>query len=243
MSQSLTPFALLLALLAPQVPATSHAGPPGNARRAQAARPQAKLAVQLTAKNAAAVPGETRTVEATLVTTNGQPVAGKLVRFTLSGPNGVNNLLMGSATTNAQGKAAFGWSVPELSQAAYTMTARFAGDNTTVAATDTANFAMIKGITQIVLSNLVWGALDAHGGGNYGVVFVEVKRKSDGKRLAKPITMTVNGQTWVVNNGSNPSTSVSIVLPSNTNHWNVKAQFAGDGANQATMAERSYTHN
>ncbi|MCB9544310.1 MAG: Ig-like domain repeat protein [Myxococcales bacterium] len=229
-----TRIALALALLAP---ALAQAAPVRAGRTAQAAR----VAVRLTAKNAAAVPGETRTLEATLVTSaTGRPVAGKPVSFKLKVGNQI--LALGTGTTNAQGKATVSWKATEINQGAYTLTARFAGDAQTTAAADDANFAMIKGITNLSLGNLIWGPLDAHGGGDFGVVFVELRRQADGQRLAKPITMTVNGQTWQVNHGSNPSTTVSIVLPSNTNRWTVKAQYFGDGANQASSVERTYSH-
>ncbi|MEZ4463987.1 MAG: Ig-like domain repeat protein [bacterium] len=203
--------------------------------------PAAKMVVQIQAKNTAAVPGETRTVEATLTSQAGQGVPGKVVVFTFQGPNGT--LAMGTGTTNASGRATVQWAPPELAQGAYTFRARFAGDATTLSATDQANFGIIKGITKLTLSDLIWGPLDAHGGPSFGVVMVRLERQADHKALAKPITMTVNGNTWVVNNGSNPTTSIQIALPSNTHQWNVKAQFMGDAANQASMAQRAYSHN
>jgi len=215
-------------------------------------RPQAKpvkpieikKVAKLDAKNAAAVPGETRKLEATL-TAGQSPIAGKTVQFKLQGKNdGPSvNINIGSAVTNAQGKATIDWKVPELAQAAYALKASFAGDDDTGAASDEASFAAVKGITKFDV-DYSYGALDAHGGPHFGTLLVALRRKSDDKALTKTFKVTINeGQsTEAIKDYTTTNGFVTVLLPTQTNTWKVKIQFFGDAANQATQHDKTYSH-
>jgi hypothetical protein len=213
--------------------------------RARPTKPvEIKKVATLEAKNAAAVPGETRTVEATLKA--GQnPIAGKTVYFQLrgkdDGPSASFN--MGSAVTNAQGKATLAWKVPELAQAAYALKVRFAGDDDTGAASDEANFAVVKAITKFDV-DYSYGALDAHGGPHFGTLLIALRRQSDDKALTKTFKVTINeGQsTEAIKDYTTTSGFVTVLLPTQTNTWKVKIQFFGDAANQATEHNKTYSH-
>jgi hypothetical protein len=219
--------------------------PTTNQPQARPAKPvEIKKVATLEAKNAAAVPGETRTVEATLKA--GQnPIAGKRVYFQLKGkddgPSASFN--MGSAVTNAQGKATLAWKVPELAQAGYALKARFAGDDDTGAASDEANFAIFKGITKFDV-DYSYGALDAHGGPHFGTLLIALRRQSDNKALTKTFKVTINEgeSTEAIKDYTTTSGFVTVLLPTQTNTWKVKIQFFGDAANQATEHKKTYSH-
>jgi hypothetical protein len=239
---------VLTPILAPIHPSAAapavEAAPERKVMPVPAGRREIKKIAKMTAKNAAAVPGETRNVEATLTSPNGEtPIAGKPVSFRFEGKNGGGGanvvINLGSATTNAQGKATVAWKVPELGQAPYTLKASFAGDDDTAAAADEANFGIIKGITKFD-ATFNYGALDSHGGPHFGTLMVYLRRQSDNATLDKTFHFTVNGspRDYTLQNGN----FVSIVLPSGTNTWNVKLVFDGDAANQATMLEKTYNH-
>lgn len=248
MSKSTLCLATLTAALFLAPTGTSEAAPsvaPVNDRKVERVQPPAvRVAAKLEAKNAAAVPGETRNVEATL-TQGANGVAGKTVTFKLEGKNGsVANINIGSGVTNAQGKATVAWKVPELPQAAYALKASFAGDDGINAASDEANFGMIKGITKFDVS-YSYGALDAHGGGNFPTLLIQLRRQSDNDALEnKTVKLIVNEgqpsqmiQTYSTGNYG----QATALLPSSVTSWKVKLQFMGDGANQSTAFEKTYS--
>lgn len=200
-----------------------------------------KVRPTLAVKSAAAVPGETRTLEATLM--QGQtPVAGKPVAFRLEGKNGTSapggSIAAGSGVTNAQGVATTAFKVPELAQGAYRLVATFAGDDAMMGATDDGNFGVIKVITEFDMGDLIWGTYKNEPGPPMGSVMISLRRKSDSAVLSKRFWVTVNGQRWQVGGGS--SSFVMLPLPSSATTWNVKVEFEGDDANQATAAQRTY---
>lgn len=206
--------------------------------------PTIKRITKLVAKNAAAMPGERRSVEATL--TSGQsPLAGKSVRFKVRGKDDGPNIsiVLGTAVTNAQGKATLEWDVPELAQAGYSLVATFAGDDDTRAASDEANFAMFKAHTTFDVA-YNYGALDAHGGPHFGTLLIALRRDSDDEALTKTFKVTINeGQaTEAIKDYTTTNGFVTVLLPSQTNTWKVKLQFFGDTANQATQHEKTYSH-
>lgn len=241
--RALPTLALAATLLATS---TASAAPGVSATPAPtaAAKPRvtARQVTKLEAKNAAAVPGETRTLEATL-TTAGKPVAGKTVRFRIEGKDGTSvpggAIEAGSAVTGEDGKAKLAFAVPELAQGAYRLKAIFAGDTQAMSSNDDANFGLIKGITKLELGDLIWGTYKNEPGSPTGTVMVRLSRASDGKALAKPVSVTVNGKTWTI--GGPGSLIMMLPLPTNATSWTVKAQFEGDDANQASSAERSYS--
>lgn len=203
-----------------------------------------KRITKLEAKNAAAVPGERRNVEATL-TAGQSPLAGKTVRFKIRGKAGGPNvgIILGTAVTNAQGKATLEWEVPELVQAGYTLAATFAGDDDTRAASDEANFAIFKGLTEFDV-DYNYGALDAHGGPHFGTLLIALRRKSDDAALTKTFKVTINEglPTEAIKDYTTTNGFVTVLLPSDTNTWKVKLQFFGDAANQATQHDETYSH-
>lgn len=218
---------------------------PANPPKAKPAKPiEIKKFAKLEARNAAAVPGETRKVEATL-TAGQSPIAGKTVRFKVEGKNDGPNIaiVIGTAVTNAQGKATIEWKVPELAQAGYALKATFAGDDDTRAAADEANFAIIKGITKFDV-DYSYGALDSHGGPHFGTLLVALRRQSDDQALTKTFKVTINeGQsTEAIKDYTTTNGFVTVLLPSQTNTWKVKIQFFGDAANQATQHDKTYSH-
>lgn len=215
---------------------------PTVVRAPAAMKPISKLEV----KNAAAVPGEKRTLEATL-TAGANPLAGKVVTFRIEGKDGTTvpggGIDCGSDTTDATGKAKLQFTLPELAQGAYRLKARFAGDDAATASSDEGNLGMIKGITRFEMSDLIWGTYKNEPGPKSGSLIIKLIRQADGTALSKSFKITVNGQTWQVG-GSSVGGVVAIPLTQPTqagNTWNVKVQFEGDPANQASAAERTYT--
>ena len=248
-ARSMKLHGLALALVVPAMMLLSpngHAAPAiGTAPPTPTARPTPKVLRfgKLSLKNAAAVPGEKRTFEARFTLGSGDtPLVGKSIAFRIEGKDGTNvpggAIEAGSATTDATGTARLPFDLPELAQGAYRLTARFSADDDTAAATAESNLGMIKGITKIELSDLSWGNYKNETGAPFGTIFITLRRASDGKALAKKITMTVNGRTWEIG-GSSPTMSIPVTAPPST--WNVKAQFMGDDANQAVEVQRTYT--
>lgn len=248
--RAISPALGLLATVFLLTPTASEAAPthmpaPTDRPQARPTKPvEIKKFATIEAKNAAAMPGETRNVEATLKA--GQnPIAGKRVYFRFEGkgdgPSASFNI--GSAVTNAQGKATVAWKVPELAQAAYALKARFAGDDDTGAASDEANFAVFKAATEFDV-DYNYGAIDSHGGPHYGTLLIALRRQSDDKALTKTFKVTVNAgeSTEAIKDYTATSGFVTVVLPTQTNTWKVKIQFFGDAANQATQHEKTYSH-
>jgi hypothetical protein len=218
---------------------------PADRPQAKPTKPiEIKKIAKLEAKNAAAVPGETRKLEATL-TAGQSPIAGKRVYFRLQGKNDGPSvdINIGSAVTNAQGKASLEWKVPELAQAAYALKTTFAGDDDTRAASDDANFAAFKGITKFDVS-YNYGALDAHGGPHFGTLLIALRRESDDEALTKTFKVTINeGQsTEAIKDYTTTSGFVTVLLPTQTNTWKVKIQFFGDATYQAVQHDKTYSH-
>ncbi len=224
--------------------AQPHVQAPRDRPQAKPAKPvEIKKLAKLEAKNAAAVPGETRNVEATLAV-GASPIAGKTVHFEFKGKNDGPSASfdIGSAVTNAQGKATIAWKVPEVAQAAYALKATFAGDDDTRAASDEANFAVVKGITKFDV-DYNYGALDAHGGPHFGTLLIALRRQSDDAALTKTFKVTINeGQsTQTIKDYTTTNGFVTVLLPTQTNTWKVKIQFFGDAANQATEYQKTYS--
>lgn len=193
---------------------------------------------KLKLENAAGLPGETKTLKATL-TTGGNPLTNKSVKFAIK--TGGGDVVCGTDATDRGGVAKVQCKLPELNQGNYTMVASFAGDAHTFPSKDEANLLMIKSITKIELSNLIWGTYKNEKGPPYGTYMIKLIRTSDGTALAKPMEITLNGSTHTVNHGSNPSAVVQMALTGN-GPWSVSVQFNGDGANAATSASKTYHH-
>lgn len=207
-------------------------------------RPAVKPASKVEAVNVAAVPGETKTLQATL-SIGGAPAANKSVSFRIEGKDGTQvpggGIECGSAVTDANGKAKLSFAMPELAQGAYKLKARFAGDDGALASTDDANLGMFKGITNFELGDLIWGTYKNEPGPKTGSIIIKLVRKADGKALNKPFKITVNGQTWSVGGSSSTSSGVFMIpLTQAGSSWNVKVQFDGDDANLAMSGERTY---
>lgn len=187
------------------------------------------------------MPGEKRTYEAVLKTKAGAPIANKKVSFRIEGKNGTTvpngAVAMGSANTDAQGRAHLNFSCPELAQGNYALKATFAGDDQWAADTAEGNLLVVKATTKIELSDLVWGTYKNEPGSPWGSINIILRRTSDNQAIAKPLVITVNGQTWTL---SGNSLVHFVPLPTGASTWNVKVQFEGDAANIATAAERTY---
>lgn len=212
---------------------------PGGGVRPQL--PNLKVMSGISAKNVAGVPGEKKNFEATLVQkSSNNPLAGKSVKFTLNGKDGTSvpggTLVIGSATTDASGKAVLQYAVPEVFQGNYVITASFAGDDGAFAANDQANLLVVKGITNIDLGNLIWGTYKNEPGSPYGTIIFNLKRTVDGRAVERPLQITVNGQTWTLQ----PSTVHSIALPQNATAWNVKVTWQGDGVYQPFEVNKTF---
>lgn len=203
-----------------------------------------KTVSELTMKNVGTVPGEKRTYEAVLKTKAGDaPLANKKVTFRIEGKNGstVPNgaIVMGEDMTDAQGRARIEFAMPELAQANYALKAAFAGDEDTAGDKVEANLIVVKAVTKIELSNLMWGTYKNEPGAPYGTIGIKLVRQSDQKTLAKPLKITVNGQSWTLS-GSGGGYHQVVLQPMNANSWNVKLVFEGDDYAIATSAERTY---
>ena len=234
------PAALMIFGSAAAAPAIGTARP---APTAKPAPPKVLRMGKLAVKNTAAVPGERRTFEARFTAGSGDvPIAGKNIAFRIEGKNGTTvpggAIDAGSATTDTTGIAKLPFVLPELAQGAYRVTARFAADEDTAAASAEGNLGMVKGLTKIELSDLTWGNYKNETGAPFGTIFITLRRASDNGTLAKPIEMTVNGKTWTIG-GSSSVMSIPVTAPPTT--WNVRARFMGDDANQAAEAQRTYT--
>lgn len=235
-------FGASLALFA----GVGHAAPPVVAQPTaqptmQPNLPKPRKIVKMTTQATAAVAGETRNVKAKLTMPNGDGVSGKNVSFKFSGqkPNGQTVLIvLGSDATNSQGEATVAWKVPEVGAAAYKLTASFGGDDDTVAATDDANFGIIKGLVKVELGNVTYGALDSHGGPKFHTYILTLKREADGQSLSKPVKVTTNNSP--VNTVTPNPISQLLLLPDNAQSWNVKAVFEGDDSYQPVQSTRTY---
>lgn len=205
--------------------------------------PKLKALTKLAVKNAAAVPGETRNLTATLTAPSGTPIAGKSITVLVTGKNGTKvpggSITVGSAMTGPDGKATLAFKLPELAQGAYALKASFAGDDDTGAASAEGNLGVIKGMTEFELGSLIWGTYKNEPGPPSGSIMITLKRKSDGEPLKKSFYITVNG---APRRQVTPSygSFVTIPLPSSASTWVVKAEYEGDEANQATSAQRTY---
>lgn len=203
--------------------------------------PKVKLMTTLTAKNVAAVPGESKTFEATLTNKQGAGVWNKQVSFYLTGKNGSSvpggRILVGRALSDGAGRAAVSFALPELAQANYTIIANFAGDDGAMAASDEANLLMVKGIVSVDFGSLSWGTYKNEPGSPYGTIGFSLRRTSDGKALERPVTITVNGNSWQLSG----QIYHSIALPQNATTWTVKVQYDGDTVYAAGGGQKTYT--
>lgn len=232
---ALIPLALLLpaSTIAAPVVATPTPGPAPTVQQ----QPKMILTTEVTPKNVIAIPGETKTFQATL-TAGGNGVAGKTLIF-ISGPP-IGGGVLGTGVTDAQGVARISYTLPEVPQGAYGYKVRFQGDDGARSSQNDANISMVKGITKVELGDLIWGTYQNEPGPKTGTIMIKLVRPVDGKALNKQLTVTVNGKTWNVGGSSTGSGIVMLPLP-DANAWNVKAQFFGDDANLATQAERTYS--
>lgn len=243
-SRSLALVAVLPAvfLLAPPSSAAPSAAP--TAAPTVGPRLAVKAISKVEAQSSAAVPGETKHLQAKL-TIGGAAAAGKAVAFRIEGKNGTTvpngGIECGTATTDANGLAKLPFKFPELPQGAYALKARFAGDDGATSSGDEANLGMIKGITNFELGDLIWGTYKNEPGPKSGSLIIKLVRKADGKALNKSFKVTVNGNSWNVGGSSSTSSGIIMIPLPNAATWNVKVQYDGDDANQATSGERSYT--
>ena len=203
-----------------------------------------KTISKVEAQNSAAVPGETKSLNATL-TIAGAPAAGKAVSFRIEGKNGTTvpngGIECGTATTDENGKAKLQYTFPELAQGAYALKVRFAGDDKATSSSDDANLGMIKGITTVELGDLIWGTYKNESGPKSGTLMIKLVRKADGKALNKSLKVTVNGNSWNIGGSSSTPSGINMIPLPNAATWNVKVQYDGDDANQAASGERNYT--
>ena len=128
---------------------------PGPISAKPVIRLKEKQAANLTVGSASGAPGAKKTLEAVLA--SGQtPLVGKKVAFRIESkgnskvPGG--SIQVGSGTTNAAGKVSASIDVPELAHGSYTLTASFAGDDSTLEANAQASFLAIKASTKIELT-------------------------------------------------------------------------------------------
>jgi hypothetical protein len=211
-----------------------------NVQQSGASMPKLKIVTSLSEQNVAGVPGETKVLEATLLGANNAAVAGKSVVFRIYGKNGTSvpngHIVAGTGVTDGAGHAKLSYALPELAQGNYELKASFAGDEAFASSSVDANLLMVKGITKVELGDLIWGTYKNEPGAPYGVVGFSLKRTSDGKALSKPLTITVNGNTWTISG----DVYHQIALPTNTTTWTVKVQYEGDGVYAATASTRTY---
>lgn len=214
-------------------------GPPGLP-----AGPPTKLFTSLEVANASGAPGDAPTFEATLTARiGGAPISGKTIRFAIEGKSGTSvpggKINAGTAVTDASGKARVKFKLPELPQGNYALSASFAGDDRTASSEGVGNLLMVKTITKVELSDLIWGTYKGEPGPPSGTFSIKVIRTSDNEWLEKPVTITVNGKTWTT--PGKPQGFYYIPLPSNATTWNVHVQFEGDAANAASSAQKTYS--
>jgi hypothetical protein len=235
------PFALLFAASSDAAPV--HAQPaPVLPRTTPKPRPMATLQMA----NVAGVPGEAKSVAATLVGHGGAPLAQKKVEFTISPRSGAaaippQAMHVGSGVTDAQGKVSVAWSVPEIPQAGYVLHAHWDGDEEYGGANEAGNLFVAKGITKLEMSDLLWG----YKGEELAAFSVQLKRTVDGKALAKPVSVTVlpkGGQAkqWTVNlsGGYEQLPITPLSAPS----WKVTVRFNGDDVYLPFEVEKEFVH-
>ncbi|HPC82439.1 MAG TPA: Ig-like domain-containing protein [Thermoanaerobaculaceae bacterium] len=232
----------LLCLVASQ----AVAGPPATPRTAvrpgvATQAPLAKLFSKLEVKDASGPPGETRSLEATLTSSEGaSPLAGKKIHFCVAGESGTTvpdgTLNAGSGVTDAAGKVKVSFALPELPQGNYVVHASFAGDSGAVGCEGEGNLLLVKAKTRVELSELNWSGYKNEQGPPSGSFTIYVKRLTDNKGIRKSVTVKVNGETW---KQLIDASGQSIPLPGKS-PWNVHVQFEGDEAHIASAAQRTY---
>jgi hypothetical protein len=213
---------------------TTHAAPPGPIGTSPAPRqqPRAKLVTAVQTSNVLGAVGDSKVFEAT-VTANGAPLAGKLVTFSLSPPY---SGLLGTAKTDATGKAKASYLVPPVGQKTWAFRAAFAGDDDALASEATASFTTLKAATKLELGDLSWGSYKNEEGGEHGTISVKLTFGAPAQTLAKPVTMKVNGQPRTL-----PATGYSLVaLPTDATTWTVSVAYDGDESHLSAAAERTY---
>ena len=198
-----------------------------------------KRASTMKVEKVAGLPGEKKTLSATLKENSpgDPPLSGKLISFLIHG-NGIPGpgIDVKGGETSAAGKATASVTLPDLAQGNYQIRASWKGDADHLPAVGEANLLMIKTITKVELGNLVWGTYKNEPGPPSGSFMARVKRTTDNLFLKKPLTVTVNGNTWTLGN----SDFHVVPLPQGGSPWNVHVQFEGDAANAPSAADRTY---
>lgn len=218
--------------------------------------PSLKQAAKLTVVNAAAVPGETRTLEARMTFGSDTPVVGKRVEFQITkrsdAPPSITSypeiqasrggmILAGSGTTDATGKVRVAFKMPVLPQGSYRLRAVFDGDAEVGATSGEGNLGAVKGITKLDLSDVVWGP-------NGGRVTFTLRRTSDNALIvmgvaspstAPSITVKENDSAPVPQ-GTHDGTLTWNLRAKSAKSWTVKGLYFGDAAYQGVEVQRTY---
>lgn len=198
-----------------------------------------KLKATMTGANAPGVPGEKKTLSATLKESSpgNPPLGGKTVSFSIKG-SGITGgeIHLKGGETDSHGKVTASLTLDEWPQANYKIQAAWKGDADHLPAVGEANLLMVKAITKAVLDDLVWGTYKNEPGPPMGSFRTDVKRTSDNTFLKKPLTVTVNEKTWTLGT----SNFHVVPLPQGGSPWKVHVQFEGDAANAPSAADRTY---
>jgi hypothetical protein len=193
-----------------------------------------KTISELKLKNLGGVPGEKVELKATLTAkVGGSPLSGRQVSFEIGGHGSI-----GSAATDAQGLAKRSFTIPDnWKQESRQIKAAFAGDTSTLSASDTATMLVVKAITEIQISDILPVYNEGSNPGPGVPVFnLHLVRKHDGKRLPGTMKVTVDGAFY--KNVNEPLTTL-MPPPGNPTPWNVYAQFDGDDSNMSTSASKT----
>jgi hypothetical protein len=189
-----------------------------------------------TVPNVAGVPGEKKTLTATLreESPGNPPLAGKTTSFRVSG-NGMTPVELKASETDAQGKTTASFTIPDLAQGSYDIRAAWKGDAEHKAATGEGKLTVIKAPTKVEM-DFTFSTYKNEPGPPSGSVTATVRRTHDNALLKKPVRVTVNGNSWTLSTLE----FHSFPLPSSVGTWVVKVQFEGDAAYAASALEKTF---
>ncbi|MCU1461831.1 MAG: putative internalin [Acidimicrobiales bacterium] len=186
-----------------------------------------KLAAVLTYTGVvSSTPGAKITLSATLKTSGGAALAGRVVRFTLNGT-------IFTTTTSAKGVASAATTAPAIA-GTYPMTVAFAGDATYAPATRTLTLAA-RVSTALTYTGATSGIVGAT------VNLTATLKTSSGALLAgRTVAFTLNGSTYSVTTGTSGPTigvaTVAVTAPANAGSYAIGINFAGDAADGPSNA-------
>jgi hypothetical protein len=174
------------------------------------------------------VSGASITLKATLKTSSGQKLAGRVVSFTLDG-------VTRTATTKATGVASVKTKAPTAA-GVYTISIEFAGDPDHGATSITPTLTVAQNDTVLIYT----GPTSALPGAP--ITLKATLKTASGKKLAgKLVSFTLDGVTKTGTTRSTGVASVKTTAPSTPGEYPISIEFAGDASNGPTSTTATLT--